>query len=200
MKIEASRFEAFPNYEAYIKLHQFHADNRSTSGKDQSQFMVDYTQLNYYRCTRAHKTLMLSDEIENFVNSITEKQNWLIITEFWCGDAAQNIPLFARMAELNKNIHLKLCLRDENLDIMNQYLTSGSMSIPILVIMDEDFNDLMVWGPRPDFLQQIVIDFKNNPSKPKEEFYKDIHAWYAKDKTESQQLDFLQKLKSKSTV
>ena len=60
--------------------------------------------------------------------------DWLVLTEAWCGDAAQSLPIINKMAEVSDNITLRLILRDENLDVMDQFLQNGrSRSIPKLI-------------------------------------------------------------------
>ena len=58
---------------------------------------------------------------------------WLIITEGWCGDAAQCIPTIEKIAAESKNIETHYVLRDENLDLIDEYLTNNARSIPKLI-------------------------------------------------------------------
>ena len=90
----------------------------------------------------------------------------------------------------NKNIDLKLILRDENLEVMDQFLTNGTRSIPILIVLDsETLEVLNSWGPRPTEVQKMVMDAKSeaqsNQEESKEiwdEVKKNSQLWYAKDK------------------
>ena len=64
------------------------------------------------------------------------------------------------MAEVNSNINLQLVLRDENLELMDLFLTNGGRSIPKLIALDKDLNILFTWGPRPQTATNMVLDYK----------------------------------------
>ncbi len=106
-----------------------------------------------------------------------------MITEGWCGDAAQILPVLNAMASVNPLIQLQLVLRDANLELMDQYLTDGtSRSIPKLVVLDtatmeEQFN----WGPRPAPLQELYRKMRAE-GMDYASISQELHAWYAKDK------------------
>lgn len=106
----------------------------------------------------------------------------MVITESWCGDSAQNLPVISKIARLNSNIALRIILRDSNLDIMDNYLTNGvSRSIPILVAFDMDGNEIFRWGPRPKPAMQLVKKFRER-GIVKEEYYKKLHLWCGRNK------------------
>ncbi|WKK79971.1 thioredoxin family protein [Marivirga arenosa] len=168
----------YTEYRALIK--SLLADNKTT-GANHSDAMIGYTLMNDKRMDRLDKTLSLADEIIQKVKKL-DRMNWLVITEAWCGDAAQNIPLIAKMADLNDNIDLRFIMRDENPQIMDQYLTNGSRSIPIIIFMDEHYRDLSTWGPRPQPVQNMILDAKNNPDTEQAKLIEKLHKWYAVDK------------------
>ena len=106
----------------------------------------------------------------------------MVITEDWCGDSAQNLPYIAALAKMNSNISLRILLRDENPDIIDQYLTKGiSRSIPILVAFDEAGEELFRWGPRPKEAQELVEELKAN-GYIKKDYIEKLHYWYAKNR------------------
>lgn len=148
-------------------------------GVDKNKF--DTIKLNIQRMERIDKTYKISKELKAFLSLISAKQTWMIITEDWCGDSAQNVPFIAAMAKENNNIDLKLILRDSNPDIMDMYLTEGTRSIPILVVFDENWNELWRWGSRPKAAQELVIRCKNQGLQ-KPEYLKQLHLWYAHNK------------------
>ena len=81
---------------------------------------------------------------------------WVLLSEAWCGDAAQIVPVLGKIASESDQIDLKIVLRDEHLDIMNHYLTNGGRSIPKLICLDQQEQEIFVWGPRPATIQQVV--------------------------------------------
>jgi hypothetical protein len=107
----------------------------------------------------------------------------LVLAEDWCGDASSTIPVVARFAEAVPGLELRILRRDEHPEVMNQYLTNGSRSIPIVIVLDEAFNELGHWGPRPSVLQSWVM--ANRLTIPKPELYPQVRSWYARDHGES---------------
>ncbi len=175
-------------YSAYRTLIDgLFAEGKST-GDNHSEAMMGYTKLNIHRMKRLDKTVVLTDHAKEQLALIKAPQRWVVLTEAWCGDAAQNIPIMVAMANENPLIQLDVILRDQNLDFMDQYLTNGGRSIPKLVMFDDKGEELGEWGPRPTELQQMVLDNKygDNPI-PYSEFSKTIQMWYNKDKGVSAQ-------------
>jgi hypothetical protein len=109
----------------------------------------------------------------------------LAITEDWCGDASNLVPIFARLAETSPRVDLRVVRRDEHPDLMDQYLTNGSRSIPIIVILDDAYRPVGRWGPRPAELQEFVIREKRAGERPSAEIYRVARRWYAKDRGET---------------
>lgn len=181
------------SYLEYKKLVDELLAQGKTTGPNQSEFLTHYTNLNVHRMHRLDKTVKLKDELVDRLKSIAKKQTWLILTEGWCGDAAQNIPVIEKMAAVNPLIHTVYILRDENLELMDQYLTHGSRSIPKVIFVDsESMEELNNWGPRPDACVEYIAQIKKeNPDMPKEEWIEKVHKWYADDKTESVQKEFM---------
>ncbi len=112
-----------------------------------------------------------------------ERRRLLVIAEDWCGDASSTVPVLARLAWEVPGLELRIILRDQNPAVMDRYLTNGSRSIPIVIVLDEDFNELGHWGPRPRELQAWVM--ANRPTMPKDELYPKVRAWYARDRGET---------------
>ncbi|RMF55622.1 MAG: thioredoxin family protein [Calditrichaeota bacterium] len=149
-----------------------------------------YTRLNYQRTSRIQKTYQVSERLKELLQGINQPQLWMVLTEAWCGDSAQTLPILAKMTECNPNIQLRILLRDENLDIMDQYLTNGTRGIPKLVAFDEVGNELFTWGPRPREAAELYRQLKAE-GKEKEEIYLELHKWYAKDRGKSVEKEFM---------
>ncbi len=190
--IRRSHLETSMTYSQYSQLMDELVQSHRTSGSDQSEFMVKYTELNRQRMRKWDKTVVLDEGLLRKFRQVAKPMVWLVLTEAWCGDAAQNIPAIAKMAGVNPLVSLRLLLRDEHLDIMDNYLTGGSRAIPKLIALDEGtLEELGTWGPRPAVVQAMVMHHKNHPDgSTKEEFYERIHAWYAHDKTQHVQQEF----------
>ncbi len=181
------------SYDEYRDLSIRFAEEGKTTGDDQSAAMVEYSRLNAYRMKRIEKTAKLKGETLEAMAKISEDQTWILFTETWCGDAAQSLPILAKIAELNPKVDLKILLRDEHPELMQYALTSGGKSVPKLIAFDASMNTLFSWGPRPMAAQEMVMDFKNSPEpkKPYTEFVVEVQKWYAKDKGQSIQQEFI---------
>jgi len=164
-----------------------------TTGVNNPEAFIFYTKLNLQRLQRWDKTFHLNEAL-TIKAKIVKPQIWWLITEAWCGDAAQTLPVMNKIVENSAgNIELRIIMRDENLSIMDHYLTNGvSRSIPILVAVDKNDNELFHWGPRPQLAQKMMMDWKvNNAGITFNDIEKEIHAWYAKDKGETTEQELL---------
>lgn len=159
------------------------ADIHSNSGIDKSDDLAEFTKLNDKRMKRWDKTIKISEENKQKIASFNKKLTWLIITESWCGDAAHVIPVINKIAELNTNINLRIVFRDENLDLMDQFLTNGGRAIAKLIIVNEDTNKVTnTYGPRPSEATNLVNEYKVKHGKLTPEFKEDLQHWYNKNK------------------
>ena len=109
----------------------------------------------------------------------------LVISEDWCGDASNTVPVMARLADAVPGIQLRIVKRDENPELMDAFLTDGTRSIPLAVVLRPDWTVAGRWGPRPDELQAFVLREKKAAMRPPAEIYRDVRRWYARDRGES---------------
>jgi len=177
-----------------ILLEKLLAEGKTT-GSNQSESYLNYAKLNLARMHRLNKTINLSQNLKTELKKITKPYIWLTITEGWCGDASQNIPALRFMELENPKIELRLILRDENLELIDKYLTNGSRSIPKLICLEKDtLTEVFVWGPRPNPVQTISDELiKQNVSKEEKSLV--IQKWYNDDKTLTLQNEFLELIK-----
>jgi thiol-disulfide isomerase/thioredoxin len=177
-----------------ILVDNLSAEGRST-GPEQTEALTNYTVLNQRRMKRLDKTLKITEEAVKKINHFDKKVTWLVLTESWCGDAAQTMPMMNKVAEHNDNISFKVILRDENLDVMNRFLTNNTMSIPKLVMVEDATGEILGdWGSRPKIASQMVIDYKNEHGMLTLEFKEDLQIWYNKDKGQSTLRDLMELL------
>ncbi|MBS1589615.1 MAG: thioredoxin family protein [Bacteroidetes bacterium] len=177
-------------YHQYLILTETLLAEGKTTGSDQSAEMLEYTRLNLHRMRRWDKTLQLLPEIVALAQT-QEKQDWWVITEPWCGDSAQILPFINAIAlASNGKIELKIILRDEHPDLMDQYLTNGTRGIPKLVAFSAKGEPLFVWGPRPAETQQMVLNLKQQPDYSYDKLKTEIHLWYSKNKGIALQAEF----------
>ncbi len=169
-------------YDAY-KSHlesEISASDKEISNPDTSE-RIEAKKINFVRMKRLDSYFQPKMSTIEIIKSINQKQNWVVISENWCGDSAQILPVIARLAFLNPLINLRIILRDKNPDFMDRYLTDGKRSIPKLIIFDDDFNQLISWGPRPKTAQMLMMRMIENDIS-KSERLKNLHLWYSKNK------------------
>ena len=168
--------------------------NEQLKSLDQSQQEdLNFLRLNNHRMRRVLKTYSVSPELRYGVEQIREPQTWLVLSEDFCGDSAQSLPIISKMAELNPMISLRILSRDDHLDLMDRYLTSGKRGIPKLIVIDKNFNEIFNWGPRPKEAAKVFIGSLES-GKDKDEAYKDLHTWYAKDRGKAIEAEFIEVL------
>lgn len=174
------------SYQEYVTLMSTLTQTGKATGPNQTESLINYTKLNNQRMTRLTKTTKLDEATETALSSISRPQTWLIITESWCGDAAQVVPLLQKMADTSDQIDPRFVLRDENLELMDEFLFRGGRSIPKLILLDENHEVLGSWGPRPQEAQMLFDNWKKeeNP-RPYTEFSVELQKWYLKDKGQS---------------
>ncbi len=178
--------------ELVIKL----VEEKSTTGNDKTDALVEYTLLNDRRMRRWDKTAKVSDAMKTKIESIDKKVTWLVISESWCGDAAHIMPIINKVAELNDTIDYKIVLRDENEALMDQFLTNGGKAIPKLIMLDSETNAVLgTFGPRPTVATKMVQDYKAEHGMLTPEFKEDLQRWYNKDKGQSLIEDLVNLLK-----
>lgn len=185
---------AMPYTEYREQMRNLVANNKST-GEIQSDALANYTMLNDKRMKRLEKTTKLTDDTITKIKQSSTKTTWLVLTESWCGDAAQSMPIMQKIAEQNSNIDVKVILRDENLDLMNHFLYNNTLSIPRLIAFNEETQKVIGdWGPRPSTLTKIVENFKAKNGSLTPEFKQELQVWYNKDKGLNTIEDLLQLL------
>lgn len=178
--------EALPkalSYPTYRALVEKLAQEGKSTGPQQTEALTNYTQLNDRRMKRWDKTLKLEEQEIRAIRSVEKSNTWLVLTESWCGDAAPTLPAMNKISELNPNIDFKLVLRDENLELMAHFLTNGAMSIPKLIVFDNETGEVRSsWGPRPEPAAELVREHKEKHGKLLPEIKEEIQQWYNKDK------------------
>ncbi|WP_035845979.1 thioredoxin family protein [Crocinitomix catalasitica] len=181
------------NINEYLALISDLLAQDKTTGTNHAPDMINYTKLNSKRLNRWLAKGELLPESISAIRSIDTKQTWTVITEAWCGDAAHSIGFISKLAELNDNIELNFVLRDENLPLIDKYLTNGGRSIPKLIVRDEKGEDIFDWGPRPAAIQAAYLEMRAN-ELPYADISIELQKLYNADKGVSIQNEIIQLL------
>ncbi len=197
MKEYLEKAIGYPEYKGLIE--RLVAEGKTT-GPKQSEALANFTRLNLARMERIEKTIGLNDQTLSAVHAVERGQIWLVITEAWCGDAAQNVPTIEKIAAESDIIQTRYILRDENLELIDRFLTLGARSIPKLIALDvESLDVLWTWGARPKAAQELFFKLKEQGIE-KPEIMEELQRWYNEDKGRSIQAEFVELLTGKDGV
>lgn len=165
---------------------------------EQTEERTHYSELNESRMHRLDKTMKITDDNIVKLNSLNKHYIWLVLTESWCGDAAQILPILNKMAmESNHTIELKLAMRDENEELMNHFLTNKGKAIPKLICIDKETGSVVAdWGPRPQGAIDLIESYKEKFGVIDETAKADLQLWYLHDKGLSTQNEIIRLLQN----
>ena len=170
------------SYTSYRKRISDLIASGKSSGLIQSEDLLNYSKLNDRRMTRLDKTIQLSQETLLALKKINKPITWLVLSEGWCGDAAQTLPVINKIADKSDLINLRIIFRDEHEELMRHFLTNGGKSIPKLIVLNSENDVLNTWGPRPNIATKMVQDYKNTHGQLDAAFKQELQVWYNKDK------------------
>lgn len=187
------------SFSEYVALIDRLLTEGKTTGPNQSDTMFNYGKLNRQRMLRLSKTIKIEPEISKQIGKFNVDIVWLVITEGWCGDAAQNIPVIEKLAAANHGIETRYILRDENSEFMDQFLTGGARSIPKLIAVDRRSNKILgTWGPRPRAAQEYFFEMRA-ACLEKPLINENLQRWYLADRGRSVQMELTGLLSEWST-
>jgi hypothetical protein len=179
------------NWNEYTSCFEEILHGKVTNAPYDDPHFLEYTKLNHSRMIRWLKQGKINEQLIEEIKKISNPQDWVLITEPWCGDAAHIVPFINMLSEMNPLIKLDLQLRDSPGSEIDQYLTNGGKSVPKLIIRNVDHIDLLVWGPRPQAAQQVFMDAKAQGLEIEQQKMA-LQQWYNTDKGVSLQEELLQ--------
>lgn len=183
-------------YFEYRKVVSDLLSEGKSTGNSQSDDLLHYSNLNETRMNRLEKTIVITPENVERLKLLKKKYLWLVISEGWCGDAAQLLPIMHKMEVLTDNIDFKIVFRDENEALMNQFLTNGGKSIPKLIILDSETLEVLGdWGPRPKEAFDLVKNYKEKHGVLDDTIKTELQMWYLHDKGLSTQNELLEMMR-----
>lgn len=178
--------KALFNSHSYLEYRKLVSDlllEGKSTGSEQSDDLTHYSELNDTRMNRLDKTMIITDENIQQLKNLRGEYIWLVISEGWCGDAAQLLPIINKMAVDSGKIELKIVLRDENEELMKLFLTNKKKSIPIVIVVDKATGSVLgKWGPRPKGATDLITDYKNEFDTIDETAKANLQLWYLHNK------------------
>ena len=171
------------SYQEYRKIISDLLDEGKSTGMEQSEDLTHYSILNETRMNRLDKTIKISEDTIVKLKNLKRDYIWLVISEGWCGDAAQIVPILNKMAEQSEKIELRIVFRDENEELMDLFLTNKTKSIPKLIIIDKETGSVVNhWGPRPKGAVNLIQNYKEQHGFIDETAKAELQMWYLHDK------------------
>lgn len=168
-------------------------DEGKSTGQEQSDELTNYSSLNNTRMKRLDKTMIVAEDVIKSILGLQKEYIWLVISEGWCGDAAQILPIMNKMQMISPKIDLQIVFRDENPNLMDLFLTNGSRSVPKLILLDkESMNVVGHWGPRPKGATDLIKSYKEQYGVVDETAKTELQLWYLHDKGYSTQREIVQ--------
>jgi len=182
------------SYAEYRKLVTDLLSEGKSTGSVQSDSLTNYSKLNEARMNRLEKTITISEDVISKLQNLDNHYIWLVISEGWCGDAAQILPIVNKMAlDSNKKVDLRIVLRDENDELMSHYLTNGGRAIPKIIVICKEAGIVRTdWGPRPKGATELMANYKRDFGVVDEKIKTDLQLWYLTDKGVSVQQELVE--------
>lgn len=171
------------SYQDYknILIQQVQNFNPGTASQEEINHLEN-RKLNLHRTSRLDKHFNLSEESIRVLKQMKKKQIWMVLSETWCGDSAQNLPVIAAFEKHSELIEMKILFRDEHPGIMDLYIEDGvKRSIPKLVAFDKFGNELFQWGPRPHEAK-LLFEKAITEGIEKDKRSKELHLWYGRNR------------------
>ena len=123
---------------------------RFEQGMTYEQFKEQMTRNQERFVANEHALTLESTDLAAFQH-LPQPLNVLVIAEDWCGDVVDNLPILGRVAHESGKLNVRVFLRDQNLDLIDQYLKEGKFrSIPVFVFFDDAFNEIGRLIERPE--------------------------------------------------
>jgi hypothetical protein len=186
------------SYSEYRKLVSDLLFDGKSTGNEQSEDLTQYSSMNETRMDRLDKTMRIPDENRLKLENLERAYIWLVISEGWCGDAAQILPILNQMTIASEDkIEMKIVLRDENEELMKLFLTDKKKAIPKLIVIDRESGSVIdSWGPRPKGATDLINDYKKKFRAIDEKAKTALQLWYLKDKGLSTQEEIIAQMQN----
>ncbi len=172
------------DYSSYMNMMAELAGQDPHTASEEDAEKIGYTGLNLHRAQRIARTWRPTPQLTAAVTSLPGPQVWLALTEPWCGDSAQCLPPFAVLADSRPDIDLHILQRDKCPEVMDKFLTDGKRSIPIVIGLNLEGEELFRWGPRPREAQAVFEQAKADGLE-KPDILERLHLFYGRNRNQA---------------
>lgn len=140
------KFEAGQNYEDYL-----------ASGSAQHRAGWD----------RLRGLIELSAGERGLLGSFERRLNVVISSGVWCGDCAQQMPVIDHIERAaGGKVVCRFLDRDEHADLAERVMLCGGLRVPVVLILNEDFDLLVLAGDRSLSRYRAMAARQLGPSCP----------------------------------
>lgn len=165
------------SYDVYLKSAQESLESPKSTAETEFQ---EYYKLGIQRMNRMAKSFEPYPEHLEILAGKNFKGKVLIITEAWCGDASQAVPVISKFFQQNE---VRITYRDQEPSLIDHFLTNGAKAIPVVLLLNEHYEVINTWGTRPQYGSALLAKHKNDPEAySREQFHNDLQVYYAKNK------------------
>lgn len=171
-------------WEAALSFAQYMdvAQQRYDQSAETSDEFEEYYKLGLHRMERVLKQFKPDEQKLQALQQKNFQGKLLVISEPWCGDASATVPAVAKFFEA-AGTEVRIFLRDSDTTLIDQFLTEGTQSIPKILILNDQFEVIKTWGPRPAYGTELLKKFKAaDGAYAREDFYNDLQVYYAKNR------------------
>jgi hypothetical protein len=179
------------HFPEFLLLNQSLLLEGKTTGLTQTEEYVEFGRLNVARMQRLMKTVVLKGELNDVLSRLSIPHTLIVITEGWCGDSAQIVPVLEHIRLACPYLDVVFLMRDENPQLMDQFLTKGARSIPKVVCEEQTSVEVkMEWGQLPFELQAALnaLIAQQVTHAEKSLF---VQNWYNQNKTQAIQSEIM---------
>lgn len=178
--------ETILNQSKPITLNDYHehVEGILNEAIEYDENLISYVKNNLELVEKLKFDLKINKKLFNFIQTVEEERTILVILEPWCLDAIILLPFFEALSTINDKIVIQIYLRDNNPELMNQFLTNGGKSIPVVFELDSSNQMIWKWGSRSE---KAKLQFETVKSLELDDKIAAMKSWYLEDKTMSAQ-------------
>ncbi len=85
---------------------------------------------------------------EALVGGFVRRLPVLVVSGTWCGDCVQQIPFIDAIDRAGPTVEARYLDRDLHADLSSRLMLCGGLRVPVVLILNEDFDILSVEGDR----------------------------------------------------
>jgi thiol-disulfide isomerase/thioredoxin len=118
-------------------------------GLPYAEFLARYgSPVHQSRWKQTFDLVALTDAQRELLRSFTRTTNVLVLAGAWCGDCANQCPIFEHFAAAAPVIRPRYLDRDEHDDVQRELQINGGNRVPVAVFFSEDGFEVARYGER----------------------------------------------------